>query len=252
MSGQAARLGFTLAEVLITLGIIGVVAAMTIPSIINKTNKKELQTSFKAAYSILSQAVSQVVTEEGGNLRKTYVYTEPIDSTSSGVWYPNNKLIADKLYSKLKVIGECNYTGSVRTFNKSSDSPQIDRGTVKPNRALANGMCFNVGMNAGQINLTIDTNGTKGPNILGYDIFYFDIDDSDKLRPKQASSHIYTEDELENIFGTNYSDSLSAVQYGDPCSLNSNQAGNGLGCAYYALIDQNPDDKTKGYWESLR
>ena len=37
---------FTLAEVLITLGIIGVVVAMTLPALINKTRNKELHTAF--------------------------------------------------------------------------------------------------------------------------------------------------------------------------------------------------------------
>lgn len=37
------KYAFTLAEVLITLGIIGVVAAMTLPSLVNRTRQKELK-----------------------------------------------------------------------------------------------------------------------------------------------------------------------------------------------------------------
>lgn len=47
VSGQAARLGFTLAEVLITLGIIGVVAALTLPALIQNYQKKATATSVK-------------------------------------------------------------------------------------------------------------------------------------------------------------------------------------------------------------
>ncbi|MDD3238016.1 MAG: type II secretion system protein [Candidatus Gastranaerophilales bacterium] len=50
---------FTLAEVLITLVIIGVIAAMTIPSLLNNTNKEETKTAVKKAYSALSQAITQ-------------------------------------------------------------------------------------------------------------------------------------------------------------------------------------------------
>lgn len=46
---------FTLAEVLITLGIIGVVAAITIPTLVNKNNEKIRETQLKKAYSTLSQ-----------------------------------------------------------------------------------------------------------------------------------------------------------------------------------------------------
>ena len=48
---------FTLAEVLITLGIIGVVAAMTLPSLIGNYKKRETVTILKKAYSEISQAL---------------------------------------------------------------------------------------------------------------------------------------------------------------------------------------------------
>ena len=43
--------GFTLAEVLITLGIIGVVAAMTLPTVINNVQEKQFHSKFKKAYA---------------------------------------------------------------------------------------------------------------------------------------------------------------------------------------------------------
>ncbi len=50
------RFGFTLAEVLITLGIIGVVAAMTIPTLIANTNSAKFRSQFKKSISTLNQA----------------------------------------------------------------------------------------------------------------------------------------------------------------------------------------------------
>ena len=50
------RFGFTLAEVLITLGIIGVVAAMTIPTLIANTNGAKYRSQFKKTISTLNQA----------------------------------------------------------------------------------------------------------------------------------------------------------------------------------------------------
>lgn len=50
------RFGFTLAEVLITLGIIGVVAAMTIPTLISNTNGAKFRSQFKKTLSTLNQA----------------------------------------------------------------------------------------------------------------------------------------------------------------------------------------------------
>lgn len=52
------RFGFTLAEVLITLGIIGVVAAMTMPTLMNSTQGAQYKAAYKKALSALSQAVT--------------------------------------------------------------------------------------------------------------------------------------------------------------------------------------------------
>ena len=51
-------LGFTLAEVLITLGIIGVVAAMTMPTLMNSTQGAQYKAAYKKALSALSQAIT--------------------------------------------------------------------------------------------------------------------------------------------------------------------------------------------------
>ena len=50
--------GFTLAEVLVTLMIIGVIAAMTIPSLMQSTSQQEYKAAFKKAISMLNQAVT--------------------------------------------------------------------------------------------------------------------------------------------------------------------------------------------------
>ena len=50
--------GFTLAEVLVTLMIIGVIAAMTIPSLMQSTSQQEYKAAFKKAVSMINQAVT--------------------------------------------------------------------------------------------------------------------------------------------------------------------------------------------------
>ena len=57
--------GFTLAEVLITLGVIGVVAAITMPTIINNTQGKQYVVAFKKLYANFSNAIIMFKMEEG-------------------------------------------------------------------------------------------------------------------------------------------------------------------------------------------
>lgn len=60
--------GFTLAEVLITIGIIGVVAAMTLPSVILNYQEKATMTKVKKAYSIINQAYQKASFDNSGTI----------------------------------------------------------------------------------------------------------------------------------------------------------------------------------------
>ncbi len=65
--GGEKKAAFTLAEVLITLGIIGIVAAMTIPTLITRYQKREVATKLKATYSTIANAL-KLAEEENGDL----------------------------------------------------------------------------------------------------------------------------------------------------------------------------------------
>ncbi len=64
---------FTLAEVLITLGIIGIVAAMTLPVLIQKNNNRVVETRLMKFYSAINQAVKMAETDYG---EKSYWYED--------------------------------------------------------------------------------------------------------------------------------------------------------------------------------
>ena len=57
--------GFSLAEVLITIGIIGIVAAITIPSIITKFKRQSAEVKLKKFYSVMNQAIQMSIAEHG-------------------------------------------------------------------------------------------------------------------------------------------------------------------------------------------
>lgn len=75
------RKGFTLAEVLITLGIIGVVAALTIPTLISNYKTKEASVRLKKFYSMMNQAI-QLSTLDNGQT-STWTYPGTLADTDS-------------------------------------------------------------------------------------------------------------------------------------------------------------------------
>ena len=91
------KLAFTLAEVLITLGIIGVVAAMTIPTLITNFQKRTTATRVKTFYSKINQAM-QLSIADGNNPTasiikgKNYSYQESLEFLKMFI-YPYMKYI---------------------------------------------------------------------------------------------------------------------------------------------------------------
>ncbi len=79
--------GFTLAEVLVTLGIIGVVAALTMPTLIDNHRKAVTEARLEKFYSLMSQAVLKW--EDKNNLLPEDVHFNSLsmDSTAYEAWY---------------------------------------------------------------------------------------------------------------------------------------------------------------------
>lgn len=145
--------GFTLAEVLITLGVIGVVAALTIPSLSANYQKRVLTTQLQKAYSEISQAGALVMAEDmGGDFRNSNIVR-------------NNQFLGRFL--KTTSIG----TGSFpQTYTMDGNDYNLVNelwGTYSCGK-LSSGayICLN-NTGAG----ILDVNGPKGPNQVGRDAF---------------------------------------------------------------------------------
>lgn len=89
--------GFTLAEVLITLGIIGVVAAITIPILLNSYQKVQYVTTLKKAYAQFNEVISQVAAENNcpGDLVCTKLFTA------------TNQNLGEEIVKHYKVLKNC-------------------------------------------------------------------------------------------------------------------------------------------------
>ena len=97
------RSGFTLAEVLITLGIIGVVAAMTMPTLINQTNGAQYKAAYKKALSAISQGITLNVALDD----KSFADATVASTTEA----PDNS-VAGFLKSRMNVVSITNKANS--------------------------------------------------------------------------------------------------------------------------------------------
>lgn len=239
---------FTLAEVLIVLGIIGVIAAMTIPTLIKNIEHKELEVAFKKSYSELSQTIKLIQADIGTeNLYDTYVFYDyklgryPMDLSWQQEFY---KFMP---YVKILDWGDVQY-GWNYTHTALNSGNSAYYGMAKPLHLLKDGTLIDsivTGWWDGRcIAIVIDTNGLKKPNRWGYDIFIFRVMGDNILRAWKSNGQT-----LPSNADIEKDHSLDWVGY--PCTKKSNSPLNGIGCAGYALENVCPDDSTKTYWECL-
>ena len=232
MSPTKVRLGFTLAEVLITLGIIGVVAAMTIPNLIANYKAHQLSSRFLESYSIIQQVFKQMEADDisllptdynTGSYYKTFMkYLQaPTDCGLGG----NIGLSAGNKKSKPCFNSNAGNTDvPYKTLDGKTNalSPLFDDGQI----ALQNGslLLFENNIIEQRVYVSVDLNGYNNkPNRWGYDLFTFQLKDG----------------ELKTMgtIGTDYTDMNTY------CSKNSSSAFNGITCAQKAK--ENPQEYFK-------
>ncbi|MFA7658966.1 MAG: type II secretion system protein [Candidatus Gastranaerophilaceae bacterium] len=175
---------FTLAEVLIVLGIIGVVAAYTITALIADSQKAAYVAGVKSAYSKWNQALIQMAAD-GGCIGDLSCFFDSADLHTMG----------DKIAGYFNVVKNCDTTTSgcfsdtvAGNFDGSDTASGYDAAyrfitadgvAVRLNTASLG--CGGSGSSLTKICMAyvlVDINGLKKPNALGRDIFRFVIDNT--------------------------------------------------------------------------
>lgn len=184
------KYAFTLAEVLVTLGIIGVVAAMTMPTLLNDTGNQQYVAKLKKVNSMLGQATIRAVEEHG--MIQDWGFRDGSDAQVNRIfefYKPYFNIIKDcgndanggECVAKTKLLtlagnpvngGWANGTGfggNVRTFVLSDGTSLVFDGYGAD--ATAHGVTRNT-MTSYML-IIADMNGPKKPNRLGRDTFLF-------------------------------------------------------------------------------
>jgi len=214
--------GFTLAEVLITLGIIGVVAAITIPLLFNKCRISVLHNQFKMADSLISRALANVSNNLDlrnlDNIRYRDYTDEQINEMNE-IFLSNFKELEFVPFNKLRNINLVGYGSWNKTDFCDLHQVQSTNGIY----ILKNGVAITKLRwdYYYDMSLVVDINGLyNGPNRVGYDVFIYAFGQRAPKTEYHCQTAIYARD--------NYS------------------------CYRFAKTDINPQDKSKKYWASLK
>ncbi len=161
---------FTLAEVLITLAIIGVVSVLTLPSIITKCEKIVTVNKVKSGYAIFSGAVRMSVNDNGEISGWDFSLSD--DEFLEKYLLPYLTGVSKSKLSQMTTLANSYY---LFWANPSTSTCYI----------LPNGIQFRIGGTAyGYKLLVIDINGTRKPNLVGRDGFMFKFEpDKNRFAP---------------------------------------------------------------------
>ena len=164
-------LAFTLAEVLVTLGIIGVVSAMTVPSLMQNHQRKTYVTQLHQVYNLFQQAFLQYTNDKNAlNLHEAGLISSAEVSNFMNSYF--------KIVQSCTDFTECFYDGSYKNMSGTdlTNASYWPGASAAPCFVLANGasVCVeNSKYHTTYGHITIDINGKKGPNKWGYDLFNF-------------------------------------------------------------------------------
>ena len=237
-SARNDRYAFTLAEVLITLGIIGVVAALTLPSLITKIQNKGYVEGLNKTYSVLQNVTDLIVSEEGPP--SNWILNARIIGS-----HQPNKTVAQYYVDRMKVAKYCGflqneYRDESCVITNDNYDLKGDKATYTLGAGFLYDFTYPILLQDGSsvalkfrsntdggyfwgfpdITFIVDVNGKKKPNKVGRDIFFLYLNkDSSKIYPF-----------IKEVFDNT---SNNAERYIDDCK----PGGTGYSCAYRVITE---------------
>lgn len=238
---------FTLAEVLITLAIIGIVAAITIPSLIQKHQVRATVTQLKKMHSVLNNALRLSVVQHGEintwglSLAGDKEYPEDTPQEEIDAQREKQAFMMHRISENLKVIDQCEdvetgcgllqkrYTLDGQEYGNWATRIVLADGSMIRSATVISADCTQVYGESkilqnvcGQI--FVDINGIKEPNTQGKDVFLF----------------VYSKDGSVTPMGTR--DAKGYNGFNEYCKRNNgHHITNGYSCTAWVIENENMD-----------
>lgn len=233
MACSRKRDSFTLAEVLITLGIIGVVASMTIPTLYNNYVERQWATSLTKFASTLQNAVDLWKQDIG-------CFSDAYTCLNMQGLPDGNPANFNQIGKFMKIADSIGCSNSKNwlpddTFNYygNSDTGRCGKvahiGCCDQVYLLQDGTTFSIDVNPHEFIITVDVNGEKPPNRVGKDTFSFDIG-------YKTGKDIYFYPDRTNYSATNTAGLCGIWSVCDPDNTNPT-VGNGASPTAYTLLN---------------
>ena len=175
---------FTLAEVLVTLGIIGVVSALTLPTLVKNHQRQTYTVQLQKVFNELAQAAEQVKADSNSaNLNESQLRRRGSE------FLLTNYFKTTRTCSDANNLTDC-FSNDYINMNGDnvSISDFVPAGSSCAVIASGASICVGTMSAGGNIAVATDINGKQGPNVVGRDLFTLAIENNGTvIAPGQAS-----------------------------------------------------------------
>lgn len=175
--------GFTLTEVLITMGVIGVISALTVPTLMNNYQQKALSIQARKAVLDLETQVDLLITEEGkSNMAATNIKTQAGFTAFLREHFKVTRTCAQGSASGcFAAQSYLSISGTSTALNCASESYLLSNSVA---------ICPTKAANSVTYDLYIDVNGSEGPNVGGRDMFHVSLRPDGKIHDNTVAAGV--------------------------------------------------------------
>ena len=218
---------FTMAEVLVTIGIIGVVAAMTLNSLITTYQKQQTVAQLKKVYTTIEQAIK--LSEVDNEAIKFWNFEQSASDFYNQYIFPYMQKVGKLNVRTGERIAYYRPNGLRETGFNPANSSEVQAYSLPDGTTFFVRSLDNVGLTRKLV--FIDLNGSRKPNTFGKDVFLYTISKDYGLVPYgyKGTSDVTTYDEFDRNLVIN------ATRYG--CKKVPNSDVNGAYCSALIMID---------------
>lgn len=187
------RDGFTLTELLLAVGIVGIIAALVLPMVVSRYNSSMLDHAYNREINTIQSAVEGLtVSENRKSFFETMMYTDVKPDS-----YENSSGNFMKKYLRVaRYCGDNNgncFADSYQAYKLGNDRIEFEPNYTGSCASLKNGvsLCIAPQVSSVGIHGILDLNGPKGPNILGRDLRTFSFEPKRRVAMDRTTSDVF-------------------------------------------------------------